>query len=167
MRRLRAFTGSLATLFVAFAVLALLAARRSGTWSWLLLIPAGLLLDLALFVALGLHGSRGGLRAFLRGQFPANPRLLAPTIHLEPAGATPVLQGEAVLDLDHPLHPLDERFLSVAVDPSQVVGGKWWDPAADPVEFSSGSLPSPRFDSGRPLLDRLTAALSACADLTS
>jgi heparanase 1 len=160
MRRLIAVTLSLATWTVAVAVVSVLAAHRSAAGWWLLLIPAGLLLALAFSVALGFHGSHGGLPAFLLGQFPADPRLLPRTVHMERTGSAPTVEAQAVIDLDHPLHRVDERFLSVAVDLSQVVEGRWWDPAARHVEFSSGSLCSPRFDFDRPQLDRLTAALS-------
>jgi heparanase 1 len=64
------------------------------------------------------------------------------------------------LDLEQPLAELSERYLSFSVDTSQVVGGKWWNPQADRVEWSSGTVQAPVFDFDRPKLNLLTEALA-------
>lgn len=50
---------------------------------------------------------------------------------------------------------VDERFLSVAVDVDQVVGGTFWDPAGGPTEVRS-----PPYDFTRPRLRALAGALA-------
>jgi heparanase 1 len=58
------------------------------------------------------------------------------------------------------LNEVSPEYLSFAIDLSQVVGGKWWNPDADRVETGSGTHDAPVFDFDRPRLDRLTAALA-------
>lgn len=55
---------------------------------------------------------------------------------------------------------VDPRFLSFAVDTSQVVGGHFWSAAADRVEIARGSERVPPFDFTRPLLARLAEELT-------
>ena len=147
--------GTLAAVLVS---LALFLITSRAAWSWIL--PLSLIVNLIVLVSAGLHGSRGGILAVLRGQFPPHPDKVPRAIHtlsLPPFSSEEV---EVVVDGSQPIARLSDRFLSAAVDLSQVVGGKWWDPAADHIELSSGSLESPVFDFNRPLLDRMVAPLS-------
>jgi heparanase 1 len=64
------------------------------------------------------------------------------------------------VDASRPLASVSERYLSFALDTSQLVGGRWWNPAAQQVEAGSGSLPAPVFDFDRPRLDLLVQALA-------
>ncbi len=54
---------------------------------------------------------------------------------------------------------LDPRFLSVALDISQVVGGRWWSPEGN-VEVGRGAQPVAAFDFERPELLRYARALA-------
>jgi heparanase 1 len=56
---------------------------------------------------------------------------------------------------DRAVAAVDERFLSVAVDTAQLVGGEWWDPAGS----ANGMQPVPPFDFTRPRLHTLATAL--------
>lgn len=160
-RLMRFLRWSMASLLVLAALATGVALVRAQP-AWLWAIPAGVLLDLLAFVLLGLRGSRGGLWMFLRGQFPPILRDWNPSIQVGWESATPVYEAEAEIGPGVPVARVEARFLSVAIDLSQVSGGKWWDPRAGRVEFSSGSLPAPVFDFDRPLLNRLAAALSPC-----
>lgn len=51
------------------------------------------------------------------------------------------------------------RFLSVAVDSAQLVGGGWWSPDGR-VDNGGGQTPQPRIDFSRPRLRRLAAPLA-------
>jgi heparanase len=57
---------------------------------------------------------------------------------------------------DRPVAIVDDRFLSVAVDSAQLVGGEWWDDAG----AVDGMQPVPPFDFGRARLRTLAAALA-------
>jgi heparanase len=58
-----------------------------------------------------------------------------------------------------PVFAVDERYLSFAIDLSQVTGGRWWDPAATEAEARSGTVPAPIFDFTRLRLDAMVSAL--------
>lgn len=160
MRKFLLISFAIAAALLSAGIASLVTLLRGGGVASLLLIPGALVLGLGFFVSLGLQGSRGGLAAFLRGQsasgLPDIPRLL----HGNQVTTQDARLAELHLHPGGPVAQVSDRFLSVAVDLSQVTGGKWWDPAADHIEMSSGSLTSPLFDFDRPQLDRLTAALA-------
>jgi heparanase len=58
------------------------------------------------------------------------------------------------------LSHVDARFLSVALDTSQVLGGHWWTPGAARVEMGRGSRVVDPFDLEAPRLRLLAAALA-------
>jgi heparanase 1 len=60
---------------------------------------------------------------------------------------------------ERPLRTLDVRFLSVAIDTSQLLGGRWWS-AAGKVEVGRGSERVPPLDLSRPGLASLARALA-------
>lgn len=159
------FKRTLASLGILFAIVSLLSIWFSiQNWNnaWLWLIPLALLVVIILFVTLGLRGSHGGLPAFLAGQFPPGQRTVPRRAHIDLNPQMPELPVEATIDLGHPSGQIAENYLSLAIDLSQVAGGKWWDPKADHIEGSSGSLRAPVFDFDRPQLDRLVQALAPC-----
>jgi heparanase 1 len=131
----------------------------TGRALWLLFLPFLLLLLLLILLQVGLWGSRGSLLAYLRGQFAPRPVHLQGDISITGGVGLPnVLR--VTLHLERPLAEVSERYLSFSVDTSQVVGGKWWDPQAGRVEWSSGTVQAPVFDFARPRLNRLTRALA-------
>lgn len=78
---------------------------------------------------------------------------------LKPGNMSPYAVQVSVDD-SHLLAHVSERFLSFALDTSQVVGGKWWNPSASQVELGSGTLEAPLFDFNRSRLDLLASALA-------
>ena len=63
--------------------------------------------------------------------------------------------ASVTVDLSAPVAEVDARFLSFAVDSSQVVGGLWWAPSG-----GSEQEPVAPFDFARPRLRRLAAELA-------
>jgi heparanase 1 len=80
-------------------------------------------------------------------------------VSLQGGQGLPPYSVQGVIDLEHPVFEVDPEYLSFALDTSQLVGGKWWNPRAARVEVGSGSVPAPLFDFNRPQLDRLVSAL--------
>jgi heparanase len=122
-----------------FATLALMSGLGFAAWS----SPAALVQHLGLadpLVGAGLSLSYGA---------PAR----TPPLGSEPE---PV---RVELGLDRPLHELDPRFLSVAIDTSQLVGGHWWSQSGR-VEVGRGAQRVAPFDFSRPELLELARALS-------
>jgi heparanase 1 len=154
-------------LFLLLIVIALLTAILlpvglwidSGRVLWMLLLPVLLLLLLLILVQLGLWGGRGNLPAYLRGQFEPQPKHLQSDISVTGGVQLPYAL-RVTLDLEQPLAEVSERYLSFSIDTSQVVGGKWWNPQADQVEWSSGTVQAAVFDFDRPRLNLLTEALA-------
>jgi heparanase 1 len=132
----------------------------SGRAAWLLLIPVLLLVLAFGLVQVGLWGSHGNLPALLRGQFAPEPKRLRSEISMVGGRGLPARAVRVTLDLERPVAEVSPRYLSFAVDTSQVVGGKWWDPTAEGVEWSSGTVRAPLFDFDRPKLDTLVRALA-------
>jgi heparanase 1 len=120
----------------------------------------GVVVLVAVIVALAqllLTGGRGGLPAFIAAQRPPQPRDLP----ADAAVRSPVGEygAEVTVDLAAPAATVAPEFLSFAIDMSQVVGGKWWDPAAAGVETGSGTVAATQLDFNRVRLDRMVQAL--------
>jgi hypothetical protein len=104
-----------------------------------------------------LTGGRGGLPAFLAAQRPPQPRdPPADAAIRAPAGE---YTAEVRVDLAAPVGTVAPEYLSFAIDMSQVVGGKWWDPAAQGAETGSGTVAAAQFDFNRSRLDRMVEQL--------
>jgi len=134
-------------------------AKKSGGGRRVLLGAGAILLGLLVLVrTIGLWESRGGLLAFLEGQF-------APDVQNIPFDATVAQPPEETVEVtarirtNAPVHRVHERYLSYAIDLSQATGGKWWDPEAAGVETGSGEVEAPVFDFTRPQLNRYVAEL--------
>lgn len=80
-------------------------------------------------------------------------------IHLK-MGELSAFNVRLSLNLKDPVARVSERFLSFALDTSQVVAGKWWNPDAKRVEYGSGTLCTALFNFDLPGLDMLVEALS-------
>ena len=80
----------------------------------------------------------------------------------EPA-RPPAASGRPVdvrIDGRRPRAKLDERFLSVALDTSEVLGGRWWGANASHIEIGRGDARTTPFDFARPRLLQLASALA-------
>jgi len=122
------------------------------------LLFAGFTFVFAGILRIGLWNANGGILDFLRGQTRPEPKNLSGDVCVRtPAGSYPV---QVRADLSGPVFSVSPEFLSFAIDSSQVVGGKWWNPEARTAETGSGTLKAPVFNFDRPGLDELTRALA-------
>ncbi len=128
-----------------------------------LLIVAAILLVLILagvwVVRVGLNNSRGDFGDLLAGQYDTGPELKQKDVSNagDPAGGV----YSVTLRVDsNTLATLPDEYLSFAVDSSQLVGGKWWNPDASGKEVGSGTVNTPPMDFNRPQLDKLVSALA-------
>jgi heparanase 1 len=131
-----------------------------GSAAFLLAVPPLILLLLMGLVQLGLRGGSGGIGDLIAGQRDPGVGPLLPEASLRGVEGTPSYAVELTLDLVRPLARVSERFVSFSFDLSQVVGGKWWDPRAEDVEWGSGAVNAPVFDFNRPRLDLLASTLA-------
>jgi heparanase len=76
-----------------------------------------------------------------------------------PAAQQPVARSLVSVSLGAPLRELSPRFLSVAIDTSLLLGGRWWSPSGR-VEVGRGSESVPPLDLSRPELRQLARALA-------
>lgn len=107
---------------------------------------------------IGLKGARGDFGDVIGGQFDPGPALQK---DISTAGAAAGAVYSVTLSVDEkPFAKVDDEYLSVAIDSSQLVGGKWWNPDASGAEGGSGSTNAPVFDFNRPQLNVLAAALA-------
>ncbi len=119
----------------------------------------GLVVGLVVAVLIvGLWGSRGHLPAFVAGQLDEGIPRPDPGVSQNPPDTAPLRVTVGVGD--RTVRQTDPRYLSFAIDTSAVVGGKWWDPAAERTEVGTGSVEAPVFDFARPRLDALVSALT-------
>ncbi|MBI9086055.1 MAG: hypothetical protein JEZ11_20820 [Desulfobacterales bacterium] len=107
----------------------------------------------------GLWGASGGIYDFIAGQFDPGPTAIHPQTSIM-APRSPAFGIRAKIDLSAPVNEIAPEYLSFALDSSQLVGGKWWNPKADTVEVGSGTVHSPVFDFNRPRIDLLASALA-------
>ncbi|MCC6159744.1 MAG: hypothetical protein IT350_16950 [Deltaproteobacteria bacterium] len=75
------------------------------------------------------------------------------------SGVVSPTQIAIAIDTSAPLAEVDPRFLSFAVDASQVVGGNWWS-ASGEVEIGVGETRAEPYDFSRPALRRLAGELA-------
>lgn len=118
-------------------------------WFILSLAGAGLLWD-----------ARGAAFALVEGQLDVGPQLPRRNISYTGTEPSASYRAQVQVDLARPVHVVAREYVSFALDVSQVVGGKWWNPAADQVELGSGSVRAPVFDFDRHGLDALVEALA-------
>ncbi|MFP4375809.1 MAG: hypothetical protein ACLFP4_02095 [Spirochaetales bacterium] len=131
--------------------------QKSRAGKITLIIVGAVLALLLLLVTLGLWGSRGWLPAFVSGQF--GPAFEVPATAVVDEPQEQPVRAFVSLESERPVFRVDDRYLSFAIDLSQVTGGKWWDPDATRTEEGSGTVAAPIFDFSRPRLDAMVSAL--------
>jgi heparanase len=111
------------------------------------------------FVRVGVWNSRGGFTEFIKGQSAPSLVLDRRDVSLHP-GAHPASVVRVRIDGARPVNTVDPEFISFAIDSSQLVGGKWWNPKADRVEMGGGEKHAPVFDFNSPKMDTLARGLA-------
>lgn len=101
----------------------------------------------------------GSVFDVIQGQFNNTPATLVPDVSIK-SGVKAPYKVSVKIDASKAINQVSDAYLSLALDLSQVVGGKWWNPKADKKERGSGTIKAPIFDFGRPGLDSLTRALA-------
>ncbi|HJL20389.1 MAG TPA: hypothetical protein RMH99_32275 [Sandaracinaceae bacterium LLY-WYZ-13_1] len=75
------------------------------------------------------------------------------------AGPRPDRESAVTVALDAVVAEVDPRFLSVAIDSAQLVGGTFWDPSGESTG-TTGDHPVPPYDFASPKVRRLASALA-------
>ncbi len=115
---------------------------------------------ISLLAIIGLWNSHGGAFTFLSGQPSPQDEYLRGFNNRTLNKSWKSYRVTVEIDTQKPIHRVDAEYLSFALYSSQLVGGKWWNPAARKVETGSGTHHAPIFDFDRHRLDLLTQALS-------
>lgn len=128
--------------------------KRIKIFFYIFLFP---LISVTLLCFLGLYGSHGGIVTFVRGQLDAKVKIAAPykpdkNIQERVKYTLPGTKNNIV-------NEIDRNYLSFAIDSSQLVGGKWWNPKAEKKEMGSGTKYAPVFDFRQKKLDILIRPL--------
>lgn len=119
-----------------------------------------LIVILILVVILGTWNSRGNLLDLIAGQFEPEPQSLRRDVSIKGGPSLASYAASVAVDLSKPVNITAPEYLSFAIDLSQVVGGKWWNPNATQIESGSGTVHAPIFDFNRPRLDTLARGLA-------
>ncbi len=124
-----------------------------------LILAGSIVIVLFVLIRIGVWNSRGGFTEFIRGQ-------RAPSLTIENRdaslrdGAGPACAVLVRIDAGKPVNTVDPEFISFAIDSSQLVGGKWWNPKADRVEMGGGEKHAPVFNFNDPRMDALARGLA-------
>jgi heparanase 1 len=127
---------------------------------WLVIAAIVLLFLIIAFVEVGLWHSSGDLTTFIDGQRRLHPFELQADIPLAGNPGEDPFAVEVTVNQEDAIAILPDEYLSFAIDTSQVVGGKWWNPEAASPEMGSGSTHAPVLDFNQPQLNLLTSALA-------
>ncbi len=126
----------------------------------LLIAVVLVLVLLAVFVSLAMWNSNGNLIDFIAGQYEPEPKRLQQDISIRGAEAGQSYTAKVNIDIDAPINTVSKEYISFAVDSSQVVGGKWWNPTAKGTETGSGTVHAPVFNFNQPQLDNMVRVLA-------
>lgn len=120
---------------------------------------AGIVLFFTGVIQIGMYDSSGGIISFLKGQ-------IHPFIEVDPNFSN--LETEKFSEFvdysykveDTIINTVADEYISFAIDSSQIVGGKWWNPKADKVEIGSGTHDADLFQWNNKKLNILTKEMS-------
>ena len=122
--------------------------------------PLLVIILLVVVLTLAMWNASGNLCDIIAGQFEPGPKSLQQDISLKGGQAQQAYTATVKVDVSKPVSTVSKQYLSFALDLSQVVGGKWWNPNAAGTEMGSGSVHAPIFDFNRKRLDVLASALA-------
>ena len=126
---------------------------------WLIAVVSVLLL-LAVIVSLAMWNANGNLIDLIAGQSQPEPKILQTDISFKGAEAGQTYKAQVSVDTGVPVNTVSKEYISFAIDSSQVVGGKWWNPAASGTESGSGTVHAPIFNFNQPRLDTMVQNLA-------
>jgi heparanase 1 len=126
----------------------------------LLIAVVSVLVLLAVIVSMAGWNANGNLVDFIAGQSQPEPKTLQPDISIKGAAAGQSYTAQVSIDTGTPVNTVSKEYISFAIDSSQVVGGKWWNPAASGSEMGSGTVHAPTFNFNQPQLDTMVQALA-------
>ena len=126
----------------------------------LLIAVVSVLVLLAVIVSMAGWNANGNLVDFISGQSQPEPKTLQPDISIKGAAAGQSYAAQVSVDTGTPVNTVSQEYISFAIDSSQVVGGKWWNPAASGTEIGSGTVLAPVFNFNQPRLDTMVQALA-------
>jgi heparanase 1 len=119
-----------------------------------------LLFLIVAIVVIGLWRSSGNIVDFINGQRRLQPTELQSDIPLTGSPDEAAYEVIVTVNQNDTIATLSDEYLSFAIDTSQVVGGKWWNPEAAAAEMGSGSTHVPVLDFNQPQLNLLASALA-------
>jgi heparanase 1 len=126
---------------------------------WFIAIVSVLVL-LAVVLSMLMWNANGTLVDFIAGQSQPEPKTLQPDISVKGSAAGQSYAAQVSVDTGTPVNTVSKEYISFAVDSSQVVGGKWWNPTASGTEMGSGSVLAPVFNFNQPRLDTMVKGLT-------
>jgi len=115
---------------------------------WLIAVVSVFIL-LAMVLSMLMWNANGNLVDFISGQSQPEPKTLQPDISLKGAAAGQSYTAQVSIDTGTPVNTVSKEYISFAIDSSQVVGGKWWNPAGsafwpllgEPLNLFYGYMP--------------------------
>lgn len=127
--------------------------------NWLISIVL-IVVVIAVVLSLAMWNANGNVFDFIAGQYQPAPKILQPDISFKGPEAGQSYAAQVSIDSSVPVNIVSREYISFAIDSSQVVGGKWWNPAASGAESGSGTVHAPVFVFNRPQLDTMVQALA-------
>jgi heparanase 1 len=126
---------------------------------WLIAAVSVLVL-LAVVLSVLMWNANGNLIDFIAGQNEPEPKTLQSDISFKGAEPGQAYAALVSVDTSAPVNTVSKEYISFAIDSSQVVGGKWWNPTAGGTEMGSGTVHAPIFDFNQPKLDMMVKGLA-------
>jgi heparanase len=126
----------------------------------LIIVISVIIVLLVMVISLALWNANGSILDVITGQFEPEPKSLEKDISLKGGQSQSAYNTTVKVDLSKPVATVSKQYLSFAIDLSQVVGGKWWNPNASSTETGSGTVHAPIFDFNRKKLDVLASGLA-------
>jgi len=126
---------------------------------WVIAVVSMLVL-LAVVISLAMWNANGNLVDFIAGQSEPEPKTLQADISVKGATSGQSYAAQVSIDTSTPVNTVSKEYISFAIDSSQVVGGKWWNPTAGGTEMGSGTVHAPTFNFDQPQLDKMVQALA-------
>ena len=126
---------------------------------WIIAVISVVLL-ISILLSLAMWNANGNLFDFIAGQYESQPKVLQQDISWKGAVASQSYSARVSVNTGQPVNTVSREYISFAIDSSQVVGGKWWNPSASGTETGSGTVHAPVFNFNQPRLDTLVQGVA-------